>query len=108
MTVEQFEKEFKELQDEGTKLYAELKPLFARLKKLAAKGIRLGAKADYDKKLYVVDPTRKHDSALQPDGWDINILFRLQELDYPLEAIEGVTNVLGNLKASKFRKRKGK
>ena len=100
MTVAQFEKEYKELQDEGKILYQELKPLLARLQKLATKGVFLQCKADLDSSLY-------HAITWDTLGWNTGVLLCLNDLGWlKEEGIEGIKNCLLNLRDQKFwRKR---
>lgn len=100
MTVGQFEREYKKLQDEGMTLYKELKPLLARLQKLATKGVLLEQKANLDSNLYEID---RWDTL----GWSIGVLLRLDELGWlKEEGIEGIKNCLLNLRDQKFWKKR--
>lgn len=100
MTVRQFEREYKKLQDEGRTLYKELKPLLARLKELSIKGGLLQCKANLDSSLYNAET----DDTL---GWNIGVLLRLDELGWlKEEGIEGIKNCLLNLRDQKFWKKR--
>ena len=96
MTVRQFEREYKKLQDEGRTLYKELKPLLARLQKFATKGVLLERKANLDSDLYEIE---SRDTL----GWSIEVLLNLDALGWLTEeGIEGIKNCLLNLRDQKF------
>lgn len=100
MTVGQFEREYKKLQDEGRTLYKELKPLLARLQKLATKGVLLHGKVDSDSDLYDAE-TR------DPLGWNVGVILHLDALWWiKEEGIEGIKNCLLNLRDQKFWKKR--
>ena len=102
MTVEQLEKKYDALQNEGNDIYAQMKPLFKRLKSLAKKSQKLGYKIDNDIKLYEKDAF----GILVPKDWNDNIMFRLNDFDDFVEnAIDGIDNVLYNLNHTKFWKK---
>ena len=101
MTVEQLEKKYDALQKEGNDIYAQMKPLFKRLKSLAKKSQKLGYKIDNDIKLYEKDVF----GILVPKDWNDNIMFRLNDLDFVENAIDGIDNVLYNLNHTKFWKK---
>ena len=100
MTVEQLKEKYDALQKEGNDIYAQMKPLFKRLKSLAKKSQKLGYKIDNDIKLYETDEF----GILVPKDWNDNIMFRLNDFDYVEDAVEGIDNVLYNLKHTKFKK----
>ena len=101
MTVEQLEKKYDALQNEGNDIYAQMKPLFKRLKSLAKKSQKLGYKIDNDTKLYEKDAF----GILVPKDWNDNIMFRLNDFDFVEDAIESIDNVLYNLNHTKFWKK---
>lgn len=100
MTVEQLEKKYDALQKEGNDIYAQMKPLMKRLKALSKKSQKLGYKIDNDIKLYEKDAF----GILVPKDWNDNIMFRLNDLDFVENAIDGIDNVLYNLNHTKFWK----
>ena len=99
MTVSDLEKKYSEIQGESIELHKQLKPLLKRLKTLAKKSQKLGYRIDNDKSLY----TMEFGSFVAKD-WNDGIMFRLNDFDCVEGAIEGIDNVLCNLKHTKFKK----
>lgn len=99
MTTAQFKVKYEAIQKEARAIATELKPISRRYQSLCEKATALGVSAKYDARLY-----RKHDKHgyNEPDGWDINTLSRLDDLDELL--LQDVRSLLLNLADHKFGK----
>ena len=83
MTTRELKKRYKALQEEVRSLDKELKPLLRRYRSLLRKINSLFYSVDRDAELYTFDKRTKR---LEPDGWNIGILFRLSDFEEPDES----------------------
>ena len=97
MTTKELKKKYLALQEEARSLDKELKPLLKRYRSICRKANSLANVADNDKELYTFDQTTRQN---EPDGWNINILFRLSDFEEPGESNLDVAhdNLVGIIK----------
>lgn len=87
MKTSQFKTKYEALQEEAKSLADELQPLAKKFRSLSKRAVDLGFKADMDKDLY-----RR---CLDPDGWNIHVLFRLA--DFECDSSDHFTCAMNNL-----------
>lgn len=99
MTTSELKKRYSALQEEARSIDKELKPLLRRYRSLCRKANSLYYKANNDKELYTFNQII---GSTVPDGWNINILFRLSDFEEPYESYMDVAhdNLAGIIKQS--------
>lgn len=113
MTVAKFQQEFESFKEESNEIYSQIKPLLKRLKVLVRKAKTLENQGNSCKGLYESILVKNNPGTAYrtlPKGWDISILFRLNDFqcldtDEPMSGsvLECIDNVLYNMKHTKFR-----
>lgn len=89
MTTRELKKRYTALQEEARSLAKEMKPLLRRYRSICRKANSLATVVDNDKELYTFDKTTRQN---EPDGWNINILFRLSDFEEPDESNLDIAN----------------